>query len=87
MIEEQGLFEQLDFYWDPIDSRLRFEVPVVPASLAQTDLEDVLSNGLTDLGQTVIELLAERYVEWDEPGSPADTWQNDPVDDESPFET
>ncbi|WP_049986143.1 hypothetical protein [Halobellus rufus] len=85
-LEEHGLFEQLDFYWDPFEDRLRFEVPQVPESLAGTDLEDVLGTELSDLGQAVIELLSEAYTEWDETGSPADSWQNDPVDDESPFE-
>ncbi|WP_336023333.1 hypothetical protein [Halobellus salinisoli] len=85
-LDEHGVFEQLDFYWDPVEDHLRFVVPRVPESLAGTDLEDVLRTELSDLGQTVIELLLDAYVEWDETGSPADSWQNDPVDGESPFE-
>lgn len=85
-LDSHGLFEQLDFYWDPIDDRLRFEVPRVPAALERKALGDVLQTELSDLGQTVIDLLADAYVEWDEIGSPADAWRSDPVDDESSFE-
>lgn len=31
VLYDRGLLEELDFYWDPAEGRLRFEVPPLPA--------------------------------------------------------
>lgn len=79
-ISEAGLFEALDFYWDPIDERLRYEVPAVPPHLAgETELGATVATELATLGDVVIELLAEEYVDWGAE-TPRDVWGNEPFD-------
>ena len=69
-INNLGLFQALDFYWDPIEDRLRFDAPPLSddwqehAATASLDSSTVslIDNELDDLGRTVQEVL-EDYVE------------------------
>lgn len=65
-----GLFQALDFYWDPTDDRLRFDSPPVPDDwqdrTAATSLDSstvsMIESELDDLGRTVQEEL-EDYLD------------------------
>ncbi|RLM53920.1 hypothetical protein DVK02_10865 [Halobellus sp. Atlit-31R] len=85
-LRDAGVFERLDFYWDPADARLRFEVPELPAELARRDLAAYADTELTDLCQTVIELLADAYVDWNDDESPLDYWSEEVFSDQTPPE-
>lgn len=64
-ISEYGLIEELDFYWDPTDERLRFELPELPAELSErADLETAARAELTDFGDIVLEMIEDAYLDW-----------------------
>ena len=80
VVRDLGLIQQFDFFWDPSEERLRFEAPMVPADwkeLTEVEPSDVsgfvskLEGELSDLGQTVVEMLEDAYVDWGE-GEPSD---------------
>ncbi|WP_144905595.1 hypothetical protein [Halobellus captivus] len=81
VLDDNAVFERFDFYWDPIEDALRYEVPSTSEGWEKDVSVDVDVTELEDLGQTVIELLADAYIEWDESGSPADDWRGDPDED------
>lgn len=84
-VRDFGLLEELDFYWDPVEERLRFEVPALPAALAeQADLASKASAELTDLAHTVVERLEDGYVDWGEEGVSGDTWSEETFEEETP---
>ncbi|AFK21149.1 hypothetical protein E6P09_15440 (plasmid) [Haloferax mediterranei ATCC 33500] len=85
-IRGRGLFEQLDFYWDPVEERLRFEVPNPPAEWSTR--EDLVSNAraeLTDLGHAVVEMLEDAYVDWGEEETSDAVWREEALGEESPY--
>lgn len=70
IVDDLGLFQAFDFYWDPTDERLQFEAPRVPedwreravtASLGSTAVS-MINTDLQNLGRTVQEVL-EDYLE------------------------
>lgn len=86
-IHDMGLVKQLDFYWDPTEKRIRFEVPSLPDELAkQKDLATLVASELTDLSQTVIEMLEDAYVDWDEIETGDENWSEKKLSDETPLE-
>ena len=88
-VHRRGLLRELDFYWAPLAESLRFDVPDVPAdgSLGD-DLASRLGTELADLGETVIDRIADGYVDWDgvsddvweEEGVPENAWSEETVD-------
>lgn len=76
-VSELGLFEQLDFYWDPVDGALRFDVPALPERLDEDDLLSRTRTELSDLGEIVTEWMADGYVDWD--GVSDDVWTEEGV--------
>jgi hypothetical protein len=68
----------LDFYWDPAEGRLRFEVPPLPA--VEGD-ESLLRTELSDLAHTVVEMIEDAYWE----GAPhwaAEAFEEEPTGDD-----
>jgi hypothetical protein len=71
--EDLGLFRAFDFYWDPVDDRLRFDSPRVPDDWRDrpatesftSSVVSMLNADLQDLGRTVQEVL-EDYLESDD---------------------
>lgn len=69
-VDELGLFQAFDFYWDPTEDRLRFDAPTVPDDRRTRDTAGSLDEGtvstvdaeLADLGRAVQEVL-EDYLE------------------------
>lgn len=87
VVRDLGLVEQLDFYWNPIEERLRFETPPLPEELdQQRDLAVEISSELAALARTVVEMLDEGYVSWGEADATESVWTEDPVGDDVPAE-
>jgi hypothetical protein len=69
-VDELGLFQAFDFYWDPTDDRLRFDAPTMPDDWRERDATatldsstvSMIDNTLKDLGRAVQETL-EDYLE------------------------
>ena len=76
IVSDLGLFQAFDFYWDPVEDRLRFDVPSIPdewreleatASLDSSTVS-LIDNELADLGRSVKETL-EDYLDRDDEAS------------------
>lgn len=72
LVRELGLIERLDIFWDPAEAQLRFVPLDLPddwserADVADVDaLRSKLEIELANLGQTVVEMLEDGYVDWD----------------------
>ena len=80
-IDEQGLIQEVDLYWDPTEERLRFELPAFPAELAErTAFATAARTELADLGDAVIEMIQDAYIDWsDEETEP---WTEELFDEE-----
>jgi hypothetical protein len=73
LVNELGLFQAFDFYWDPTDDRLRFDAPTIPDDWRERPATEsldssrvsMIDNELDDLGRAVQEVL-EDYVERDD---------------------
>lgn len=70
LVDDLGLFQAFDFYWNPIDERLGFDAPTVPDDWRERDATESLDSStvsrldtaLQDLGRAVHEML-EHYLE------------------------
>jgi hypothetical protein len=85
-IYDHGLLDRLDFYWDPTTERLRYAVPAVTGALADDDLAARAESELDDLGRTVVEQLADAYLDWGETDAGEADWSEETFGDESPLE-
>lgn len=83
VVNDLALFQAFDFYWDPIDDRLRFDAPTVPddwrkrntTKSLDSSTVSLIDNELEDLGRAVHETL-EGYLERDDEASDYG-WGND----------
>jgi hypothetical protein len=70
IVDDLGLFQAFDFYWDPTDDRLRFDAPTIPDDWRERAVTESLDSStvstidaaLQDLGRAVHETL-EDYLE------------------------
>jgi len=70
IVSDLGLFQALDFYWDPTEDRLRFDAPRIPDDWREQDVTESLDSStvsmidgeLDDLGRAIQEVL-EDYLE------------------------
>jgi len=69
-----GLFVRFDFFWDDFADRVGYHAPGLPEDWKERDLHPDLDSwgtvsainaGLTELGQTVCEVLKEEYIDWE----------------------
>jgi hypothetical protein len=74
VVEELGLVERFDFFWDDFADRVGYHAPGLPEDWKERDLHVELESwgqvsginaGLTELGQTVCDVLKEEYVDWE----------------------
>ena len=77
-VRDGGLFERLDFYWDPVDGALEFEVPSSADIDGADDLASRARGELSDLAETVVERTEDGYVDWGE-GVSDDVWAEEGV--------
>lgn len=68
------LFDEFDFFWDDHADRVGYHAPGIPEDWQQRDLHPALDSwetasainaGLTEFGQLVCEVLADKYVDWE----------------------
>lgn len=85
-VQEFGLVGQLDVFWDPVEERLRAAVPDVPTDWAGgTDLASKVGNELSDLGDAVVEMLEDGYVEWGTDEQSEERWSERKYSEELEF--
>jgi hypothetical protein len=74
VVEELDLIERFDFFWDDFANRVGYHAPGLPEDWKERDLHDDLQSwgavsginaGLTELGQTVCDVLKDEYVDWE----------------------
>ncbi|MEF8799890.1 MAG: hypothetical protein V5A38_05550 [Halolamina sp.] len=74
VVEELGLVERFDFFWDDFADRVGYHAPGLPEDWKERELHMELDSwgqvsginaGLTELGQTVCDVLKEEYVDWE----------------------
>ena len=74
IVRELGLIEQFDFFWDDFADRVGYHAPGIPEDWRERDFHPDLDSwgtvssinaGLTELGQTVCDVLAEDYIDWE----------------------
>ena len=85
-VRDAGLFEQLDFYWNPSERRIRFEVPSVAELAPREELDGLAAAELTDLCEVVVETLERGYVDWGEPSEGEDDWREGVFKEDDAFE-
>ena len=68
------LFAAFDFFWDDFAGRVGYHAPGIPEDWRERELHPRLDSwgtvssinaGLTELGQTVCDVLAEEHVDWE----------------------
>jgi hypothetical protein len=74
IVQELGLLEQFDFFWDSHADRVGYHAPGIPEDWKERnyhpDLESwgtvsSINASLTELGQLVCEVLKEEYIDWE----------------------
>ncbi|AEN04508.1 hypothetical protein [Halolamina sp.] len=74
VVEELDLIERFDFFWDDFADRVGYHAPGLPEDWKERNLHDDLQSwgavsginaGLTELGQTVCDVLKDEYVDWE----------------------
>lgn len=74
IIEDLGLIEEFDFFWDDFADRVGYHAPGLPEDWQERDIHPGLTSwgmvsainaGLTELGQIVCDILADDYIDWE----------------------
>ena len=81
VVRDLGLIQQFDFFWDDFADRVGYHAPGIPEDWRQRDVHPDLDSwetvstinaGLTELGQTVCDVLQADYIDWDADYEPPD---------------
>lgn len=84
---ESGLVQRLDFYWDPDEERLRYEVPELPDLLTEDRVfASKIATELSDLSRAVTEMIEDAYIDWGEGDEADDAWIEGAFDEETSSE-
>jgi hypothetical protein len=74
VVEDLGLFERFDFFWDAFADRVGYHAPGVPEDWKERDIHPELNTWerastinaeLAEFGQIVCEVLKANYVDWE----------------------
>ncbi|WP_248516580.1 hypothetical protein [Salinarchaeum laminariae] len=74
VVEDLGLFEEYDFFWDAFADRVGYHSPGVPENWKEMDIHPELNTWerastinaeLAELGQIVCDVLKASYVDWE----------------------
>jgi hypothetical protein len=74
IVEDLDLVREFDFFWDSFAGRVGYHAPGLPENWRERDLHPDLDSwetvsginaALTELGQTVCDVLAADYLDWD----------------------
>ncbi|AGN02268.1 hypothetical protein L593_11625 [Salinarchaeum sp. Harcht-Bsk1] len=74
VVEDLGLFEDFDFFWDSFADRVGYHSPGVPENWKERDIHPELDTWerastinaeLAELGQIVCDVLKADYIDWE----------------------
>lgn len=74
IIVDLGLIDHFDFFWDDFADRVGYHAPGLPEDWQERDIHPGLDSwgtvssinaGLTELGQTVCDVLRSEYIDWE----------------------
>ncbi|MFB6118995.1 hypothetical protein [Halosegnis sp.] len=74
VVTDLGLTAGFDFFWDDFADRVGYHAPGIPEDWKERELHPDLKSwnrvstinaGLTELGQTVCDVLKEEYIDWE----------------------
>jgi len=74
IVDDLGLIERFDFFWDSYAERVGYHAPGIPEDWKERDIHPDLDSwgtvssvnaGLTELGQVVCDVLKEDYIDWE----------------------
>jgi hypothetical protein len=74
VVTDLGLLRQFDFFWDSYAERVGYHAPGIPEDWKERDYHDDIDSwatasninaSLTELGQTVCEVLKSEYIDWE----------------------
>jgi hypothetical protein len=74
IVTELGMTREYDFFWDSFADRVGYHAPGLPEDWKQRDLHPELDSwgvvsginaALTELGQTVCDVLKDEYIDWE----------------------
>ena len=81
VVRDLALIERFDFFWDDFADRVGYHAPGLPEDWKERDLHPDLDSwaavssinaGLTELGQTVCDVLKAEYIDWEAEYDPPD---------------
>jgi hypothetical protein len=81
VVDDLDLVGRFDFFWDGFAGRIGYHAPGVPEDWKERALHPDLDSwarasainaGLTELGQTVCDVVEEEYVDWEQDYDPPD---------------
>ena len=81
VVRELGLLDRFDFFWDDFANRVGYHAPGIPEDWREREIHPGLDSwervstinaGLTELGQTVCDVLKDDYIDWDAEYEPPD---------------
>lgn len=74
IVDDLGLMERFDFFWDSFADRVGYHAPGLPEDWKERDVHPDLDSweavssinaSLTELGQTVCDVLKNQYIDWE----------------------
>ena len=74
VIDDLGLIQQFDFFWDDFAGRVGYHAPGLPEDWRERGIHDGLDSwgavsginaSLTELGQLVCDVLKDDYIDWE----------------------
>jgi hypothetical protein len=74
IILDLDIIQRYDFFWDSFADRVGYHAPGIPEDWKERDLHPELESwgtvsginaGLTELGQTVCDVLKDEYIDWE----------------------
>ncbi|MEF8851728.1 MAG: hypothetical protein V5A28_04800 [Haloarculaceae archaeon] len=81
VVLDLDLLDRFDFFWDDFADRVGYHAPGVPEDWREREIHPDLDSwerassinaGLTELGQTVCDVLKEEYIDWGADYEPPD---------------
>jgi hypothetical protein len=81
VVLELDLLDRFDFFWDDFANRVGYHAPGIPEDWREREIHPDLDSwervstinaGLTELGQTVCDVLKAEYIDWDADYEPPD---------------
>ncbi|MES3162057.1 MAG: hypothetical protein PPP55_10905 [Halorubrum sp.] len=74
IVEELGMIQQYDFFWDSFAERVGYHAPGIPEDWKEREYHPDLDSwgtvssinaGLTELGQVTCDVLKDDYIDWE----------------------